>query len=572
MKRSWNRCYDVGLNRENAADDQIISTKNIKELQKENRLLLSVTKEVLEKMLPLMNVTEHIVLLVDSNGYVIYRIGNVKVATKAQAVQLQVGANWKEEHKGTNAIGIALEDQQTNIIIGKDHFFKENQFLSCTASPIYSGEGKLLGVIDISSANEHFSIHAHMLSISIATAIQNKILFEQSKEDHLLSLKELDYTFNLHNKPILSIDKERTIVRANDAARRLLGDDCIGTPFQIIRGFEVETIIDRTPKQFRSVAVFEGHHEKKKANDNYCFKNIIGSCQTIVDVKKVAQKAARYDYNVLITGESGTGKEIFAQSIHYASERKNEPFLAVNCSAIPDSLIESELFGYEAGAFTGADRSGKKGKFVAAHKGTIFLDEIGDMSLRGQAALLRVLQERVVTPVGAVEPKRINTRVIAATHRDLLKEVKKGNFREDLYYRLKEISLSLPSLRDRADISELVEHFLQTEHPSMKLTDDAWRKIKSYHWPGNIRELRSSIVQAIFLADYDVIEARHIQIRTNVQENMRELKTLKELEKEAIESALQESGGNITVTAKILGIGRNTLYRKMKEFQIQTCY
>ncbi|WLR50784.1 sigma-54-dependent Fis family transcriptional regulator [Bacillus tianshenii] len=566
VRNSWERCQQAGLKPSDPADDQIITENQIKQLKEENHLLLEHAETVLNKVLPAIEVSEHVLLMVDPKGHIIYSAGHTDFATKAQRVQLQVGANWNEDRKGTNAIGVALMERESNIIIGGQHFYEENHFLSCAASPIYDSAGELLGVVDISSRYESFSPSSFMFATMIAESIQNKILLEETKSEHLLTLKELEVTSNNHPKPIISINEERRIVRANQAARRLLGDNCTGKPFKGLQGFEIETILDRTRKQFRSVAVYDGGKKPTKTN-HYHFSDIIGSCPSIQRVKKTAQKAAFYHYNVFITGESGTGKELIAQSIHNSGERAGKPFVAVNCSAIPDSLIESELFGYEAGSFTGANRSGKKGKFEAAQGGTIFLDEIGDMSLRGQAALLRVLQEKTIMPVGAVTPKAVDVRIISATHRDLLEEVKKGNFREDLYYRLKEITLSLPSLRERTDVGELAQYFLNKEYHGASLTEKAAQKIQEYHWPGNIRELRSMMVQALFHAEEKVVDAEHLHFESNEPPKQAPL-TLKQAEKSAIENALHTTEGNVSHAARILGVGRNTLYRKMKEYHL----
>jgi len=286
------------------------------------------------------------------------------------------------------------------------------------------------------------------------------------------------------------------------------------------------------------------------------------------------KKAAVFDYPVIIYGKSGTGKELIAQSLHSHSARFEKPFVAVNCSAIPENLIESELFGYEKGAFTGANHKGSQGKFEAASGGTIFLDEIGDMSLRAQAALLRVLQEGIVTRVGGVKVISINTRVIAATNKNLLEEIKAGRFREDLYYRLKGIFITLPSLKDRTDILELTDHFIRTlDHSSVSISDKAKQKILAYHWPGNIRELKSVLIQASFLAIRNEIKEDDLHFEDVYEQQTQQLETidikqssLGQTEKEAIIQVLTSAGWNISKAARILKISRNTLYLKMRKY------
>ncbi|EXX84812.1 sigma 54-interacting transcriptional regulator, partial [Paenibacillus darwinianus] len=251
-----------------------------------------------------------------------------------------------------------------------------------------------------------------------------------------------------------------------------------------------------------------------------------------------------------------------------------EPFIALNCSAIPDSLVESELFGYVRGAFTGANRDGNTGKFEAAHKGTIFLDEIGDMPLRAQAALLRVLQEGAVTPVGSAKSKSVDARIIAATNKNLQEEVKAGRFRTDLYYRLKGIQIVLPPLRERSDILVLASHILLTHaRTGAALTENAQERLLRYSWPGNIRELSSVLIQATFLAGGEPIDADHIMIEEYEPVQLSgssddSALSLKDAEIRAIKKALQSTEWNLSKAAGLLKIGRTTLYRKIEEYGI----
>ncbi|MFH5186276.1 sigma-54 interaction domain-containing protein [Paenibacillus sp. TAB 01] len=340
----------------------------------------------------------------------------------------------------------------------------------------------------------------------------------------------------------------------------------------------METIHDAERKVWRSVAVQKQPEKLDRGQRLYTFEDVFGTCPQLLQRKELARKAAQTSFSVLLLGESGTGKERFAQAIHSASSRADRPFIAVNCSAIPDSLVESELFGYERGAFTGANREGSIGKFEAAHGGTIFLDEIGDMSLRAQAALLRVLQEHTVTPVGSTRSRRIDVRIIAATHRNLTEEVRAARFRADLYYRLKGIQLTLPPLRERSDLPALALHLLQEHgYGCEAFTEAALHKLLGYRWPGNIRELNSVLVQAVFLADGEPIDAKHLQLEeepasssgmAQLRERPAAAVSLKEAEVEAIKQALRASGGNLSKAAGLLQIGRTTLYRKIEEYGI----
>jgi transcriptional regulator of acetoin/glycerol metabolism len=550
--------------------DDLLTDQQVKELLQVNRDLLHHVAPVFEKLTPLLRKSGQIAVLVDRYGFVLETLCDPDFEIQARNLQLRVGANWQEQKKGTNAMGVALQEEKSVRIHGEQHFFIQNRSLTCTASPIFSTGGELAGVINISARVEQFNPFVSSLVSLIAESVQNRLLFEQARQEHLITLKELEHMSNHIHAPLLTLDRDNRIIRANQAARRVLGKDCVGKEFSDKKGFAVESIVDNTRKIWRSVAVLT---EEAKKQQLYTFDQIAGSCSSIQSVKALAKKAAGTDLSVLLVGETGTGKELFAQSIHSASSRAKYPFIAVNCSAIPENIIESELFGYEGGAFTGAKGSGNLGKFEAAHQGTLFLDEIGDMSLRAQAALLRVLQEKVITPVGSVKSKPVDVRIIAATNKNLWEEIKANRFRSDLYYRLKGIQITLPPLRKRNDVIELAEHIVRTLHdsPAMALTAEAKTKLLSYSWPGNVRELYSVLNQAAFLAEENRIGPEHLQFESEEREEhdrQPRVASLTVLEKEAIRQSLQMTRWNISKAARLLQISRNTLYRKMQEYNL----
>lgn len=305
----------------------------------------------------------------------------------------------------------------------------------------------------------------------------------------------------------------------------------------------------------------------------YTFDKAIGKDPCFLEVVEYAKKIADSDSAILITGESGTGKEIFAQSIHNYGDRKNERFIAINCAAIPKSLIESELFGYEGGAFTGAKPEGSPGKFELADKGTIFLDEIGEMPFESQSRLLRVIEEGVVRRVGASSEKIVDLRIIAASNRDLYGEMNKGNFRKDLYYRINVLPLKLPALRERpADIPILFDYFMKRKSKKLNkkevLVDDNYiSKLMKYEWPGNIRELEN-IVELIINTESLPSFIQNQVIENKVVTRDHKAYTLNEIEKKHIEYVLSKYDGNISISSKELGISRNTLYRKINIYKI----
>jgi PAS domain S-box-containing protein len=326
---------------------------------------------------------------------------------------------------------------------------------------------------------------------------------------------------------------------------------------------------------------FEDIKKKRKLNKKikenkaiYTFDKIIGNNKRFKCQIEFAKKISDSKSTILITGETGTGKEVFAQSIHNMSDRKNKPFIAINSAAIPDNLIESELFGYVEGAFTGAKKTGQIGKFKSADKGTIFLDEIGEMPFNLQTRLLRVIEEGIVTRIGSIDQEYVDVRIIAASNKDLKKEVEKGNFRKDLFYRLNVLPLSILPLRERKDdIPILIDYFMdkisrRLNKKKVKITKFQMDYLINYNWPGNIRELEN-FVELIINLEY--IPNKYFENKIEktkkdfiIEKNL----TLEELEKNYITDMLRKNDRNITKVAKILGIGRNTLHRKINKYEL----
>lgn len=445
--------------------------------------------------------------------------------------------------------------------------------------------------------------------------------------------KLLEVVFENAHEPMVVTDKEGNILLFNRSYREFLGiqENVIGKPvtevientrmhivgregvpeiadIQQIKGQKMiahripimdegqviavlGTVLFQDVKELASLAAMVGQLKdeltyykkelRRRLGATYHFDQIVGYSQKMKELKKFSQKVAKSDSTVLITGESGTGKELFAHAIHAESKRKMGPFIRVNCAAIPDSLLESELFGYEEGAFTGAARRGKKGKFELADHGTILLDEIGDMPLPLQAKLLRVLQEKEVERVGAVRSTPIDVRVIASTNQDLPALIKDGRFRADLYYRLNVVSLEIPPLRERLeDLPELVSNLLQrlvesTGISVKSIDDEAWSVLRSYSWPGNVRELNNVLERALHLLEGDQLKKEHLWLPASVESRpsrpVQSLKeTLERAEKEALLMAMQEAEGNKLEAAKLLKISKSSFYEKWEKHGLAT--
>jgi transcriptional regulator with PAS, ATPase and Fis domain len=349
---------------------------------------------------------------------------------------------------------------------------------------------------------------------------------------------------------------------------------------------EFQRVVEKN-KLLETELVHYQNQLRKILGANYSWDNIIGESLRMAQAKLMGRRAAQTESTVLLLGESGTGKELFAHAIHNDSKRSHYPFVKLNCAAIPGELLESELFGYDTGAFTGARKGGKVGKFELANGGTIFLDEIGDMPLSMQAKILRVLQEREVERVGGTSTISVDVRVIAATNRNLVEMVKKHEFREDLYYRLNVMQIDIPPLRERMeDISELVDHLLRKISDRLgkyvvKVSEAAFATLQAHTWPGNVRELENVLERSINLADGEVILPAHLPQPVarkgagHVVETREENQPIKELsavledvERATIARCLEHTGGNKLQTAKLLNISRSNLYEKIQKYRL----
>ncbi|MGY4691432.1 sigma-54-dependent Fis family transcriptional regulator [Salibacterium sp. K-3] len=576
IKQSWDRCLERKLEPAASPTAQNPTTNQLKQLKEENELLLQYSAPVLNALLPFLTHHDHVASLLDRNGHVVYTTGSTYLKDREELAELkqkgnfQEGINWNEYYKGTNAAGIALREQSPIVLFGDEHFYKENAALTCAATPIISPAGDPIGVINIYSLASLFNDSVLTVGTLAAESIQHKLMFQDVTNEKILAFRELYQVTDHYHDPIISLDQDSYIIRANESAKRLLGRDCVGRLYH--NEYPAEIISDKRNKWWSSYSLKSTALEKnKQPASTYTFADIKRNCPHVEKQIKLASKAASTDLPLILQGETGTGKEVFAQSIHSHSDRKHKPFITVNCGAIPSHLLESELFGYEKGAFTGADPKGKKGKFEAADGGTIFLDEIGELPLQAQVVLLRVLQEQEITPLGSNHTKTIDVRVISATNCDLQEQVDSKQFRSDLYYRLKGIILNLIPLRERTDILYLANAFLHDINPLSQLSSAAGYAVNSYGWPGNIRELISVLNQGSFLAEEGIITEEDLQLpaRRNVNHTSGSARmTLEEVEKETIQKTLELTNGNIKQAAEQLNITRKRLYRKIEHYQL----
>ncbi len=421
-----------------------------------------------------------------------------------------------------------------------------------------------------------------MKTISVATAEEALEVLERSSVDILLTdlklprangVELLKVVHDVHPEvAVVVLTQYGTIESAVEVTR-------LGALDYVTKPFRIEELRSRLERAARAVELQqENRLLREQLRNRPGYGGIIGLSAKMERVYKMIEKVSQHDYPILLLGESGTGKELVARCVHYSGPRKDRPFAPVDCSALVPTLIESELFGYVKGAFTGAMQS-KQGLLEAAQGGTLFLDEIGDMPTDLQAKLLRALQEREVKPVGSTERRRINVRIVAATNRDLDSAIRAGTFRQDLYFRLNVVQIKLPPLRDRkSDIPLLVTAFLEkfsdSQGPVRTISEDAMRRLIAYDWPGNVRELENAIERAVALGSGPIVHVGDLPSNLQYPSSERapekdEILPLEELERRAILRTLRETGGDKLSAARMLGIGKTTLYRKLKQYNME---
>jgi len=612
---SWERSRNYGITQEMKDYPRISSGELVNRIH-ENRKMLSIAVPYMKKIIGFMNDPESIILITDKNGIVLELFGSDEMKKIDSSPKL--GSRLLEQNIGTNGVGTAIVENRTLDIWAGEHFLEDLHFWYSSADTIHDSQGKIIGCLCLVCRWDLVNTHTLGMVGGVSGAIERQYQLEETLAGKILEIKKQQAIVESINEGIIVIDAEERITGLNPQAKLMLdldNRDYSGRSiyeiilsgvnfFKIMTGgtniYDRETTLKLKSKLFHctmstSLIQSEGSvngmvitiRESKALHQlagkiagsraYISFSDIIGNSSAIQEAIKVAKTAGKSKSNVLLLGESGTGKELFAQSIHNHSDRANSSFVAVNCGAIPRDLVESELFGYEGGAFTGSRKEGRPGKFELADEGTIFLDEIGDMPLDAQVNLLRVLQNSEVVRVGGTYPKKINVRVIAATNHDLKKAVEHKTFRDDLYYRLNVLSITIPPLRERVeDISSLANHFARkTAHNLNKtiteITPKAMFMLEKYGWPGNIRELENVVERAVNIMESAVITPLELPdyIRnSSVEVPALEPQSLKAREYEIIVSMLSETAGNLRETAKRLGIARGTLYKKITKYGI----
>jgi len=620
IHKSHDRCSNYDVKKDILCPSRILNNKEFHTLIKKNKQLIEIARPFMEILYNFLKGSGFSLYFTEKNGVVLTIIGDEDIIIDQTKMGIIEGTDMSEKSAGTNGIGTAIFENCSLQISGEEHFIKVFHVWTCSSAIIHDEDGNIIGCLNLTGRRQLAHPHTLGLVVAAVKSIENQLKVEKAQKELFKAYQYLNKIMNSLNLGIFAVDTEGLIKAINNSACEMLH-----IKEEEVVNKNVDTVLDNWEhilQQIRSGQVYEDreiiYSDKKKRfnlnvypikdengevtgmvgifkdmkniydlvnkyigrNAKYTFEDIIGESEAILRLKEQIKNISNSPSTVLIQGESGTGKELVAQSIHNSSTRKNNSFVAINCGAIPKSLIESELFGYEDGAFTGAKRGGCPGKFELASGGTLFLDEIGEMPLDMQVNLLRVLQDGCITRISGNKCIDVNVRIIAATNKDLKKEVENGTFREDLYYRLSVIPIYAPALRERAkDIEILIEHFLKIKSdklgkPIPKIRESIYEKLLNHTWRGNVRELENCIENIVnmngntsFSFENKTIK-REINYCCNVNLEY-DMCSLEELEKRAISICINQCDGNISKACRILRINRSTIYAKMKKYDIK---
>jgi sigma-54 dependent transcriptional regulator, acetoin dehydrogenase operon transcriptional activator AcoR len=630
IRDSWLRCVQSGTNPMQKQTNVSLRDDEIRKIIDRSQLYESALP-CLTRLSNQAKGTGHLITLCDSQGRILFLDGDHDVFHRAEQMNFVVGADWSEEAIGTNAIGTALVEKQPIQVFAAEHFCEGVHDWVCSAAPIRDpATNEVLGVVDATGLWSHAQSHTLSMMTVAADMIQSILMQQTTQSQHYLLEEYVTATRRYPGDGIILLDRAFQIIEANHVA--------------------IETVRTLTGKQLRDVWNHREFHNQllhhRPRGNHECYEIVIENLDLSATVREIysanrrsgfiliikplvqhslqryetvkgswtnivgqspqircaiakCDVAAQTNVPILLQGESGTGKEVFARAIHDASPRRNQPFVAINCGAIPRDLLASELFGYESGTFTGAAKNGKKGKFEEAQGGTIFLDEIGEMPIDFQVYLLRVLQEREIVRLGSAKSVPIDVRVIAATNRNLDKDVQNGKFRSDLYYRLNVVCIHLPPLRQRReDIPLLIQHVLrqlsdrhQLAYPNVD-PDVHQFLVDEYDWPGNVRELQNMMEHALlfghgriswealppYVQPLDKVQTEVPLNVTTSGPHRRRKRNLKEAnparntrryctqERDELLKWLEMTNGNISEVGRQLGIARTTVYRRMNKY------
>ncbi|HCG6381645.1 TPA: sigma-54-dependent Fis family transcriptional regulator [Vibrio parahaemolyticus] len=573
LSTSWIRSQQAGLKQRRRPEDIRVTPATLQDRRHQlNFLLETVTQFALPLFNQLFAHSDSRLILTDADGVIIGSWGQPKFREKLTEIALSSGACWQEKVKGTNAIGTAIIEAKPVSVIGDQHFIQHHRFISCSANPIFDHLGHLIGVLDITSEQKKHDFSTQVLVQNMVQQVENQLLNLIPQGHIRVDLACEKGLLNSGWQGIIIANEDGQILAHNQVASQLLAQqNVIGQSLEHILSiqsadhpfvFKTKPLTDKKVKS-RSVTA---------SNDLHYGDSTVEHCW------QQANRVIDKDISLLILGETGVGKNEFVKALHKNSQRKTGPLASVNCGALPKDLVESELFGYVAGAFTGANSKGYQGKIRQAHKGILFLDEIADLPLEAQSRLLHVLQDKTVLPVGSNQSVQVDTQIIAATHKDLDSLVSEGLFRQDLYYRLNGLIIELPRFEERDDKQQLIENIHRRHAKSeQQLCPHLLSLLLSYSWPGNLRELDSLIkVSALMAQGEETLELAHVPTHLSKKLSQAQDVTtaaeptlkLRATVEDKLLKTYQANQGNISKTSRMLGVSRNTIYRKLKSLGI----
>lgn len=607
----WKRCRERGIDYRLGIGTKI-EEDVFNSIQRKNKDFILVSKTVMQEVYYSVSNSDALVYITDSTGCILEQYGDSTTLPPAERANLLPGYRWTEEDNGMTSMDLSIRLDKPIRVVGYEHYCKNQQICASSTAPVHDDSGKILGTLSLVSLLDQYNEHSLGVVTAGAALIEKQMRLEET-------LGLFQATFNAMSEGMILIDQNYEIKEINDSAKIILAlreeaVECFDIR-KVLRFDTFENFLGRKTKELDfylehhtvhcigDVGLIEQGQNKRiysivfkaaktvnkminKMTGNaaiYTFDDIITGDKKMMDLISYAKKISSINCGVLIAGPSGTGKELFAHAIHNASRRAKGPFIAINCAALPADLVESEIFGYEAGSFTGAKQGGQTGKIELADGGTLFLDEVGELPLNIQSKLLRVLDNHRITRLGGKMEKEVDIRIITATNRNLEEEVKNKNFRLDLFYRINTITLTIPPLCERkGDVILLSQYFLQklsreSDHKIYSIDEAVLAVLQSFDWPGNVRQLQNVIMRAFY-----VCEAARISLE-DLPDTVEGLKgknavehvalknsggSMQEAEKDIILKTIQECGGNMTAAAQRLEIAKSTLYRKIKRYHI----
>ncbi len=613
VRTSWSRCLNnFALDPYETRHPNTVERVDLQARRERLGVLLSIARIEMEALGKLMKHSEYSIMLTDRDGVILSYLGDTGFSATARRCGFREGVMWSEREMGTNGMGTCLTARRPVLIHRTDHFLTQNTALTCSGAPIFDMRGEMLAALDISGASPGPQLHTLALVDMAAQNVENRTLLSACKEFHVVRFHRCAEFVSTPGEGVLAFDDQGLIKGANRAALKLLGhrdhEAVCGQPVDRMLDTSLATLMRLTGQRAYAEALSGKPAQRRwfatvhapvgaaratqvavatsvQADSGAPAAEVRGTLDCLYSADptmrhsvEILRRVIDRDISVLLLGETGTGKGYCARAIHNASNRADKPFVTVNCAAIPETLIESELFGHKAGAFTGATREGGVGRILQANGGTLFLDEIGDMPLALQTRLLNVIEDREVMPLGGAKVVSVDVRVISATQHHPLDLIARGQFREDLYYRLNGITVRLPPLRQRTDGAELIRKLLLTESAgaSLEIEPALLERLLTHSWPGNVRQLRNVLrtmlalrsADRLTLADFNEewlagAAAQPGRGEAAAPAEHESDSVLSDAEREALRRMLETCQWNVSEAAARLHISRRTIYRKI---------